>query len=192
MSRAPSRLDRRIYHWVQRLPPSPADQALLRLVPGGQPRAAVVRRRGCPRGTQGQGSASRCASGRIAHHEQRVDEHRRQAALRPGTAGLRRPVTAAPVAPGAHHVLVPVRSLALGGRLRHRGRHGVPAAWCGGGPAGRRSGLLTGSRGRALSRRRGGRSGARRGRRAGHPALVAGAPRRTGQGQVDQRRAGAA
>lgn len=31
MARAPSRLDRRIYHWVQRLPPSPADQALLRL-----------------------------------------------------------------------------------------------------------------------------------------------------------------
>ncbi|MBA2415167.1 MAG: phosphatase PAP2 family protein [Geodermatophilaceae bacterium] len=31
MARAPSRLDRRIYHWVQRLPPSPADQTLLRL-----------------------------------------------------------------------------------------------------------------------------------------------------------------
>lgn len=31
MARAPSRLDRRIYRWVQRLPPSPADDALRRL-----------------------------------------------------------------------------------------------------------------------------------------------------------------
>ncbi len=31
MARAPSRLDRRIYQWVQRLPPSPADQGLRRL-----------------------------------------------------------------------------------------------------------------------------------------------------------------
>ena len=31
MARAPSRLDRRIYQWVQRLPASPADEALLRL-----------------------------------------------------------------------------------------------------------------------------------------------------------------